>query len=158
MIHNANLATVILVVTAAILFYAAWTDLKSYTIRNDVVLVLVVLFFAHALVSGRWSSLLWTIGFATLIFAVLVWFYSRNLLGGGDVKLLTVALLWAGIDCALPFAVLLLVFAMTHTLAARLGWAGSQRPSDEGGKRIPLAPSIAAALIGIFMLGCLRPV
>jgi prepilin peptidase CpaA len=158
MIPDANFATVILVITAAILFYAAWTDLKYYKIRNDVVLVLVVLFLAHALVSGRWSNVPWNVGFATLIFVVLVYFYSRNLVGGGDVKLLTVALLWAGIDCALPFAFLLLLFAMIHTLAARLGWAGSQRLPDEDGERIPLAPSIAAALIGIFMLGCLRPI
>ena len=157
MIHNTNFAAVILVVTAAILFYAAWTDFKSYTIRNDVILVLVVLFFAHTLVSGRWSSIPWNVGLATIVFAVLVCFYSLNLVGGGDVKLLTVALLWSGIDCALPFAVLLLVFVTLHSLAARLGWAGSQRLPDDDRKRIPVTPSIAAALVGIFVLGCLRP-
>ena len=157
MIHNASLATVILVVTAAILFYAAWTDLKSYTIRNDVVLVLVVLFFAHALVSGRWPSVPWNVGLAALIFVVLVCFYALNLVAGGDVKLLTVALLWAGIDCALPFSILLLVFIALHSLTARLGWASSQRLPDDDRKRIPVSPSIAAALIGIFVLGCLQP-
>ena len=157
MIPDANLATVILVITAGILFYAAWTDFKSYTIRNDVVLVLVVLFFAHALVSGRWPSVPWNLGLATLIFVVLVCFYSLNLIAGGDVKLLTVALLWAGIDCALPFSILLLVFVTLHSLAARLGWAGSQRLPDDDRKRIPVTPSIAAALVGIFVLGCLRP-
>jgi prepilin peptidase CpaA len=157
MIHNANVATVVLVIAASILFYAAWTDLKYFKIRNEVVLVLVVLFFAHALVSGRWSNIPWNIGFATLIFVFLVYFYSRNLVGGGDVKLLTVALLWTGIECALPFAVLLLIFAVIHTLATRLGWTHSLRlPGDEG-ERIPFAPAVAAALIGVFVLGCLRP-
>ena len=155
MIHNANVSHLILVITAAVLFYAAFTDLKHYKIRNDVILVLVALFFAHVFVSNRWASVPWNIGFAAFIFAVLIFFYSRAMVGGGDVKLLTVALLWAGVDCALPFAILLLTFASIHTLAARLGWVGTQRSAEDDRKRIPFAPSIAAALIGTFMLGCL---
>jgi prepilin peptidase CpaA len=157
MIHNANVSYLILVITAAVLFYAALTDLKHYKIRNDVVLVLVVLFFVHTFVSGRWASIPWNLGFAAFILVVLVYFYSQKLVGGGDVKLLTVALLWVGVDCALPFAILLLVFASIHTLAARLGWAGTQRLAEDDRKRIAFAPSIAAALISTFMLGCLAP-
>jgi prepilin peptidase CpaA len=157
MMHNAAVSYLILVIAAAVLFYAALTDLKHYKIRNDVILILVLLFFAHAFVSNRWAGIAWNIGFAAFILVVLIYFYSRNLVGGGDVKLLSVALLWAGVDCALPFAVLLLMFASIHTLAARLGWAGTQRLADDDRQRIPFAPSIAAALIGTFMLGCLVP-
>jgi len=157
MMHNAAVSYLILVIAAAVLFYAALTDLKHYKIRNDVILILVLLFFAHAFVSHRWAGIAWNIGFAAFILVVLIYFYSRNLVGGGDVKLLSVALLWAGVDCALPFAVLLLMFASIHTLAARLGWAGTQRLADDDRQRIPFAPSIAAALIGTFMLGCLAP-
>jgi prepilin peptidase CpaA len=157
MMHNTNVSYLILVMAAAVLFYAALTDLKYYKIRNDLVLLLILLFFAHAFVSNRWAGIAWNIGFAAFIFVVLIYFYSRNLVGGGDVKLLSVALLWVGVDCALPFAVFLLLFASIHTLAARVGWAGTQRLVDDDRKRIPFAPSIAAALIGTFMLGCLVP-
>jgi len=136
MIHNSAASYLILVITAAVLFYAAFTDLKHYKIRNDVILVLVVLFVA-------------------LVLVILIVFYSRHLLGGGDVKLLTVALLWVGVDCALPFAVLLLIFASIHSLAAKFGWAGTQSLADDARKRIPFAPSVAAALIGTFVIGCL---
>jgi Flp pilus assembly protein protease CpaA len=78
-------------------------------------------------------------------------------MGGGDVKILTVALLWTGIDCALVFAILLFIFASLHALAARSGWAGSVVAGDER-RRIAFAPSVAAALIAVFMLGCLQPV
>jgi prepilin signal peptidase PulO-like enzyme (type II secretory pathway) len=61
------------------------------------------------------------------------------------------------LDCALPFALLLLLFAGIHTIAAKLGWANVQRAENDERKRIPFAPSIAAALIGVFMLGCLAP-
>jgi prepilin peptidase CpaA len=158
MIHDANLSTVILVITAALLFYVALTDLRHYKIRNDLVLLLALMFFAHAFVSGRLATIPWNVGFAALILVVLTYVYSRNWVGGGDVKLLTVALLWVGLDCALPFAILLLVFSMGHTLAARVGWVSAPQIDGDERKRIPFAPSVAASLIVVFMLGCLRPI
>jgi prepilin peptidase CpaA len=77
-------------------------------------------------------------------------------MGGGDIKLLTVAFFWVGLDCALAFAVLLCFFVSLHALVAKLGWAGSFASDADRRKRIAFAPSIAAALIGLFALGCLR--
>jgi prepilin peptidase CpaA len=156
--QNVAASNLILVITAAVLFYAALIDLKRYTIRNEVVLVLALLFFVHAFVSGRWTSIAWNVGLSIVILAILIYFYSHKLVAGGDVKLLTVALLWVGLDCALPFAVLLLISTTIHTLAAKIGWADTQRLAGDDRRRIPFAPSIAAALIGIFLLGCLRAV
>jgi prepilin peptidase CpaA len=157
-IHQVYLANSILAITAAILFYAALTDLKHYQIRNELIAVLAGLFVLHALVSGRGPGMVWNIGLALLMFVVLLYFYSRSLLGGGDVKLLTVAFLWAGLACALPFAILLSLFAMIHVVAGKLGWADLQPTGADKRSRIAFAPSVAAALIGIFMLGCLTPV
>jgi len=69
---------------------------------------------------------------------------------------LTVGFLWVGFGCAFPFAVLLAVFAAVHVAAAKFGWAEVQQVGDK--KRIPLAPSVAAALILCFILGCLQPI
>ena len=89
--------------------------------------------------------------------AGMLYYYSQGLMGGGDVKLLAVAFLWTGPWAALPFAILLLIFVGVHVLAARVGWAVVQR-NEMGKQRIPLAPAIAAALIGTFMLGFLKPI
>jgi prepilin peptidase CpaA len=156
-IHRIYLANSILAITAVILFYAAMTDLKRYQIRNELIAVLAGLFLLHALVSGRWPGMAWNVGLALLLFAVLLYFYSQSLLGGGDVKLLTVAFLWAGVDCALPFAILLSLFAAIHVAAGKLGWANLPRTGEDKRSRIAFAPSVAAALIGVFMLGCLAP-
>jgi prepilin peptidase CpaA len=155
MAFSAPLSHVVLVITAAVLFYVALTDLKHFKIRNEVILVLAGLFVVHALLSGRWVSAHWNLAFAAVMFGVMLYFYAQNLMGGGDVKILTVGFLWVGFSCAFPFAVLLAVFAAVHVVAAKLGWSEIQQVGDK--RRIPLAPSVAAALILCFILGCLQP-
>ncbi|SRR5712692_9145718 len=145
----------VLVVTAGTLFYVALTDLKEFKVGNALVLVLAGLYVLFAILSGHWRYLYWNVALAGLMFAFMLYFYSQNLMGGGDVKILTVAFLWVGLDCALIFAILLLIFVAIHTGVAKLGWVKVQEVENR--KRIPFAPSIAAALIGTFMSGCLRP-
>lgn len=146
---------ILLVLTAALLLYIAATDLREFKIRNEFIIALAVLFFVHAGLSGRWGSLHWNLGFAVLMFALMLFAYSQKLMGGGDLKLLTVACLWVGPWCALPFAIFLLIFATAHTVAGKYGWLNVQEVA--GRKRIAFGPSIAGALILVFLLGCLRP-
>jgi Flp pilus assembly protein protease CpaA len=151
MAFSPTLSHVVLVITAAALFYVAVTDLKEFKIRNELILASVGLFILHAFFSGRWVTLHWNLVIAALMFALMLYFYAQNWMGGGDVKILTVGFLWVGFSCALVFAILLTVFAMIYAAAAKVQQVGVH-------KRIPLAPSVAAALIGCFMLGCLQPV
>src|SRR5262245_46867246 len=145
----------VLILTAVVLFYVALTDLKHYKIRNELILVLTGLFFLHAILSGRWTMLPWNLGFAAVLFLMILYPYSKKMMGGGDVKLLTVAILWVGPFCALPFALFLLLFATIHGLAAKFklveGKAVGKRQS------VAFAPSVAASLISVFLIGCLRP-
>jgi len=142
-------AQLVLVLTGATLFYVALTDLKHFTIRNELVLFLAALFFVYAVLSGRWTQLPWNIGFAIVMFFVMLYYYSLKLIAGGDLKLLAVAFLWTGPLYALPFAVALAAFVYAHTILVKWGWASAQRTT--GSARIPLAPSIAGALIVIFV-------
>jgi prepilin peptidase CpaA len=142
----------ILVATAALLFYAALTDLKQYTISNGLIIALTLLFILHVLILNRWSELPWNIAFALLVFLILIFFYSLGWIGGGDVKLLTVALLWTGIHCALVFAIILLISVTVHTAVVKLKRVETRDGSDP--VRIAFAPSIAVGLVGVLMLGC----
>ena len=153
---SASLSHVVLVITAAVLFFVGLNDLNVFMIRIAFIVVLAGLFVVHALLSGRWVNAHWNLAFAALMFCVMLYFYAQNLMGGGDVKILTVGFLWVGFRCALPFAVLLAIFATLHVVAAKFGWAQVQQVGDK--KRIPLAPSIAGALILCFILGCLQPI
>ena len=145
----------ILVLTSATLFWVALTDFRKFTIPNEAVIVLAVNYFLFALVSGRWASVPWNIGFAALMLAGMIYTYITYKMGGGDLKLLAVAFLWTGPWLVAPFAVLLLIFVGIHYLAARFGWTAAQR--TPAGLRIPLAPSVAGALISTFALGFVAP-
>ncbi|MEW6641874.1 MAG: prepilin peptidase [Pseudomonadota bacterium] len=154
---DANFASqLILILTSAVLFYVAANDLRELKIRNELLIVLTVLFFAHALVSGRWVQLHWNIGLAVISFIVMLSWYGQGLMGGGDLKLLTVALLWTGTRCVLPFLVIMVGVALLHALLGYLGWIRVQHVQNR--MKVAFAPSIAAGLIGVFMLGCLRPI
>src|SRR5882757_2859382 len=157
MIPHAQLTDIILVVAATVLFYAAVNDLRYFKIGNELIFLLVGLFILYMVLSGLWIHMAWNIGLAAFVFVFLIYSYSRHWMGGGDVKLLTVAFLWSGVECALAFAILLLLFAALHAVAARFGWAGSQQTNDDRRRRIAFAPSVAAALIAVFLSGCLRP-
>ncbi len=156
MVSSVFLPNAVLLATVAALFYAAFIDLKHYKIGNELILLLIGLFFLYSLISDRWAAAAWSLGLATGIFLFLIYPYTRHWLGGGDVKMLTVAFLWCGIECAPPFVILLLLFVSLHTVAARFGWMGSQQFDDDRRQRIPFAPSVAAALIATILLGCLR--
>jgi len=146
----------VLLLTGGLLFYMALTDLKHFKIRNEFVLVLAALFFLHAFVSGRWVIIQWNFGFALLLSLIMFYFYLKNMMGGGDLKLLTVALLWVGPFCALPFALFLLLFVCIHIVAVKLKLIEARVVT--GKDWIAFAPSVAAALISVFIAGCVQPV
>ena len=150
------LSYLVLGITAAILIYVAYADLRYYAVSNIFILLLIGLFFLHGAFSGQLTTVYWNLGVSLLIFIFLLYFFAKNQLGGGDVKLLTVAYLWSGVSCALPLAILLLFFTLLYTVAVKIGWAPAMRSGD-GRTRVPFAPAVAAAMIGIFMLGCLGP-
>jgi prepilin peptidase CpaA len=145
----------VLVVASVLLVQAAWTDLRDYKIRNELILALAGLFVLYAALTGHWADLKWDVAFAALMFVVLLAFYSMGWMGGGDVKILAVAFLWTGLSGALPFAVLLALFSGAHSIAAKLDWVKSQVTAG-GRRRIPFAPSVAGALICTFMLRSLQ--
>ena len=143
----------VLVVAAGTLFYVALTDLREFKIRNELIFVLVGLYLLFALLSGQWRTMYRNIALAAIAFAAMLYYYGQNLMSGGDVKILAVALLWVGPVWAPIFAILLLIFIGAHAGFARLGWVNVQHVGKH--RRIPLAPSIAVALVGTVVSGWL---
>jgi prepilin peptidase CpaA len=156
MLDSPLLSWAILTLTAGVLCYAALIDLKSFTIPNSLVIALVLLFFAYAWQSGRSASILSHVAFCLTLSLVMLVFYARGWAGGGDVKIIGAAFLWVGLECALAFAILLFFFSTAYAVVARLGWL-PMRKDERSRMRIPFAPSVAAAMIGTVLAGCLLP-
>lgn len=135
------------------LCYIGFTDFRTFKIRNENILLLLVLYVMYAVVARSTLEILANVMLATIMLALLVWLYSKRILGAGDVKLIPVICLWVGGRCALLYSVLLLILIGLHLAAVRIGWAPTHNMSGRRG--IAYAPSLAGALVGIILLGCL---
>jgi prepilin peptidase CpaA len=138
--------------TIALLCYIALIDLRRFKIANGSVLLLLALYILYAVAARSWHELLASLIVGVAVFGLLLLFYRRGAIGGGDVKLLPVACLWIANRCVLLFAVLLLVLVGLHLVAVKLGWARGKTMQQRAA--IAYAPSIAGALIGSILAGC----
>jgi prepilin peptidase CpaA len=143
----------VIAATTTLLAYMGLKDSRTFRIHNRSVLFLAVLFLLYAGISGQWATLAWNVAFATLMFGILLLPYRYDAIGGGDIKMLTVAFLWTGLHCALLFSLLLFGFGVLSITAVKLGLVDA--PIKNGRTRIAYGPTISAALIVTILLGCL---
>jgi len=102
-----NIEIGIFLAVAAILIWAAVTDLKHRKISNNLSLMISGLFVVSSLLflvqGAEWKSvLLWPTLSAALVFAVGAGLFAAGLMGGGDVKLIAATALFAGPALSLP--------------------------------------------------------
>ncbi|HEX6142619.1 MAG TPA: prepilin peptidase [Geminicoccaceae bacterium] len=138
-------APLCLALYAALLLVAALEDLRSRRIPNWLVLGVGVLWapwLVAAPEAGGWPIALVIALAAFMIGAVL---FARQILGGGDVKLITVVTLWAGMEHLALFAT---VMSLTGGLLAIAGLAWQRYGWMIVPLLVPLRPT----------LGPLRPV
>ncbi|HVH79067.1 MAG TPA: prepilin peptidase [Stellaceae bacterium] len=150
---------------AALMVIAAVEDLRRLIIPNTLTLTLSLLWPFYLVAMPSLFGILGALGCALAVFLAGALCFSRGYLGGGDVKLLAVATLWAGPAGTIPLlvltgvlggmlALLLLMPPGAHfmTLArAKLG------PVDAGAKfgattPVPYGIAIAAAAMIVVFL------
>lgn len=82
---------------AGLMAAAAFEDFRRFIIPNQLILVAVALWPLHlAATPAAGLAALGAVGCAVAVFLVGALLFSRGYVGGGDVKLLSVATLWAG--------------------------------------------------------------
>jgi prepilin peptidase CpaA len=111
---------------AALMTAAAFEDVRRLVIPNAVILGLCVLWPIHlwATPDVTLSAGLAALGCASAVFFAGALLFSQGLIGGGDVKLLTAATLWAGPTATLPLLALtgLLGGLLSLILLLPVGW------------------------------------
>lgn len=135
---------------AALLLWVAREDSLRFRIPNRLVLILALAWPVALLIEDRLNLLIPHGLFALGALGVLLAGFCAGICGGGDAKLLAVALLWIGPEDTLVFAALLLPAVLIYAVGARFGRLPARR--DGRRLRIPLGPCIAFAWIGAIVL------
>jgi prepilin peptidase CpaA len=150
--------SIVWLIFVAIMIAAAVIDLISYRIPNALVLALLALFFIVAVVSWREVAWMSHLAAAILVFGAGIFLYALKQMGAGDVKLLGVVALWAGVFQLPPllffvalcgFLGMLMILAL-RMIVPRLQTSSGQRalpPVLTRGKGIPYAIGIAPGAI-----------
>lgn len=152
-------------VFAGLFIASALTDILYLRIPNVIVAALLVAFVVACFAASPKSILLAHVAPALVVFVLTAGLFFFDKLGGGDVKLLTAAVLWTGMAHMGPFLIglgiygmiAILIFAVYRThVAAVLTWAGAHigrsiptPKSLETGKSIPYGVVIAAAALSV---------
>ncbi|WP_167730285.1 prepilin peptidase [Terasakiella sp. SH-1] len=87
----------------ALLLVAAIEDLDDYRIPNFISLALIGLYPLYVLTAPFEVYLGWSFGIASLFFLMGLGLFSLGIMGGGDVKLITLTALWVGPVGLIPF-------------------------------------------------------
>ena len=141
---------------AGLLLYAAWSDFKQFLIPNRIPLCILTLYPAYVLTAGPGVEWLMSLAIAGGVLAVGLVFFATGWMGGGDVKLITAAALWAGPEYSIHLLLLTAiaggVLSLTVILWAKYAWIVGLS-SGEITKKIPYGIAVAGA--GLFVAGSL---
>lgn len=137
------------ILLAVLLLMAAWTDIRSRTISNELNAAIALLAVAFWWVLGEplWPDIALRIGIALAIFGLFAVLFMLRMMGGGDVKMIAALALW------LPFPALVVMLtvmalsggAITVGILIRQRW----RPNAE---RPEIPYGVAIAIGGLWVI------
>ena len=155
-----------LAVFTAVMAVAAFEDFRRLVIPNLLPILLCAVWPLYAAATGTtlYGAAL-SLGCALAVFVVGAFLFARGLLGGGDVKLLSAAVLWAGpagttrlllLTCVFGGALaLFLLMPMGRQLAAAGRWLLGQPPmvmAERGlAISVPYGIAIAGAAVAVMI-------
>lgn len=143
-----------LVLFFAAMMHASISDLLHRKIANWLVGGLALTFVPMGLALGLpFVTMLISIGAAVAIFVVGFAFFCKGWLGGGDVKLAAVCVLWLGAAQIVPFLLVAAVFGAALSLAFMGAARYAQNnggPAKSDGRELPYGPALASAAVVLF--------
>ena len=105
------------IILAVLLLMAAWTDIRSRTISNEINAAIALFSIAFWWVVGEplWPDVALRVGIALLIFVAFALLFLLRMMGGGDVKMIAALALWLPLQALMP---MLSVMALTGGVIA----------------------------------------
>ena len=150
----------IVAIFVGLFLYASITDVRSLTIPNRISASIALLFPAAVLSSPVPIDWLGGLGVGALTLAITFFMFTRGWLGGGDAKLISAIMLWAGPAHAAEFVLITtaaggvlavcLWFRNRHSPATAPSLSGQDSPPVAPSKR-PIPYAIAIACGGLYV-------
>ena len=142
------------ILLAVLLLMAAWTDIKTRTISNELNTAIALLAVTFWVVAGDplWPDVAIRIGTALILFVLFAILFMLRMMGGGDVKMIAALALW------LPFPALMAMLTVmalaggviTLFLVIRQRWRPNAERPD-----VPYGVAIAAGGLWVVANGLL---
>jgi prepilin peptidase CpaA len=152
-----TLQTIILV-AIALLVVAAYSDIKTFRIPNVLVAAIAALAIVRLILIGNPVTGIFSVGVAVFVFLIGSLLFSRGLVGGGDVKLLTATILLIRYRDMFEFFVLMSVVGALLSIAVMLIhsylplYAGPRLAARLPVSRLPVPYGVAISVAGIVTL------
>ncbi|MDG1287406.1 MAG: prepilin peptidase [Rickettsiales bacterium] len=96
---------IIALMLIALMLAVFWFDASRFIIPNWLVLCVLALYPIYLLLSPVPIDWIGALGVAVIAFAVGIALFAGNIMGGGDVKLLTACCLWVGMHPILEYII-----------------------------------------------------
>jgi prepilin peptidase CpaA len=143
---------------AALAVLAALGDWSRFLIPNRLSLAIVGLWVVHALILVAQGQspmfMVWSVAIAIVVFAIGAGLFALRLLGGGDVKLLAAATLWAAPDYVLPFILIVTLAGAVLGFAFLVPGIGHRPAEDDApADSPPTSPAPPPAPGGVITAG-----
>lgn len=141
----------LLVISAAasvVFLVASYHDIRHRSIPNWLPLAVALAALLKWLAIGQLAPALWAAAAAAIVLAISAIMFSQGWVGGGDVKLMTAAVLLLGAPAALQFLLLMAVIGGVIAVLLLL----FSRFRDRRKPTIPYGVAIAAAAIAMMAL------
>ncbi|KKC24406.1 A24 family peptidase [Sphingomonas sp. SRS2] len=105
---NVQLPDIFGIMLAVLLLMAAWTDIKTRTISNELNATIALLAIGFWYVAGEslWPDVALRIAVALGLFVIFALLFMLKMMGGGDVKMIAALALW------LPFNALMIMLTV----------------------------------------------
>lgn len=137
-----------------LLLMAAWTDIRSRTISNEINAAIAILAIGWWWVCGEalWPDVAIRIAIAAGLFVACVGLFALNMMGGGDVKMIGAIALW------LPFPLLmemLTVMAIAGGIITLFMLIRHRWRRNEDRPQVPYGVAIAAGTLWVSANGLL---
>jgi len=142
-------------VAAAIIFLiACYQDIRHRTISNAIPLAVAGAAIVKWIAVGQIGPALWALAAAAVALAISAFLFAQGWLGGGDVKLLSAAILLIGAPATPLFLVGMALIGGVIAAAMMVARAAKRAPADAAEERptVPYGVAIAVAAVAILAL------